>query len=63
MKELGRDLPADPAAIAQEIVRVAGRSDISEEVVRFRAHLAHWTVLTRVATSRAGASSISCSRK
>jgi uncharacterized protein (TIGR00255 family) len=46
VKELGRDLPADPAAIAQEIVRVAGRSDISEEVVRFRAHLAHWAVLT-----------------
>ena len=36
----------DFAAIAQEIVRTAGRSDISEEVVRFRAHLAHWTALT-----------------
>jgi uncharacterized protein (TIGR00255 family) len=46
VKELSRDLPADPAAIAQEIVRAAGRSDISEEVVRFRAHLAHWTALT-----------------
>ncbi len=45
VKELSRDLPADPAAIAQEIVRAAGRSDISEEVVRFRAHLAHWTVI------------------
>ncbi len=44
--ELSRDLPTDPAAIAQEIVRAAGRSDISEEVVRFRAHLAHWTALT-----------------
>jgi uncharacterized protein (TIGR00255 family) len=31
--------------IAQEIVRTAQRSDISEEVTRFRGHLAHWTVL------------------
>jgi uncharacterized protein (TIGR00255 family) len=46
VKELGRDLPADPVAIAQEIVRVAARSDISEEVIRFRAHLAHWVSLT-----------------
>jgi uncharacterized protein (TIGR00255 family) len=45
VKELSRDLPADPVAIAQEIVRTAGRSDISEEVVRFRAHLAHWSAL------------------
>jgi uncharacterized protein (TIGR00255 family) len=46
VKELSRDLPTDPAAIAQEIVRMAARSDISEEIVRFRAHLAHWTSLT-----------------
>jgi uncharacterized protein (TIGR00255 family) len=46
VKELTRDLPSDPLAIAQEIVRTAARSDISEEVVRFRAHLAHWTALT-----------------
>ncbi len=31
--------------IAQEIVRTAARSDISEEVTRFRAHLAHWQTL------------------
>jgi uncharacterized protein (TIGR00255 family) len=31
--------------IAQEIVRAAARSDISEEVTRFRAHLAHWEAL------------------
>jgi uncharacterized protein (TIGR00255 family) len=49
VRELARDLPADPAAIAQEIVRTAGRSDISEEVTRFRAHLAHWTALTESA--------------
>jgi uncharacterized protein (TIGR00255 family) len=46
VKELTRDIPSDPAAIAQEIVRTAARSDISEEVVRFRAHLAHWAALT-----------------
>jgi len=45
VKELARELPADPLAVAQEIVRTAARSDISEEVVRFRAHLAHWMVL------------------
>ena len=32
--------------VAQEIVRVAGRSDISEEVTRFRAHVAHWNALS-----------------
>ena len=46
VRELARDLPADPAAIAQEIVRTAARSDISEEITRFRAHLEHWTALT-----------------
>jgi uncharacterized protein (TIGR00255 family) len=43
--ELRLELPIDQAMIAQEIVRAAARSDISEEVTRFRAHLAHWTVL------------------
>jgi uncharacterized protein (TIGR00255 family) len=33
------------ALIAQEIVKVASRSDISEEMARFRAHLAHWESL------------------
>jgi uncharacterized protein (TIGR00255 family) len=45
VKELTRDVSADPALVAQEIVRTAARSDISEEVVRFRAHLAHWCAL------------------
>jgi uncharacterized protein (TIGR00255 family) len=40
--ELSAGLDADPVAIAQEIVRTAARSDISEETARFRAHLAHW---------------------
>jgi uncharacterized protein (TIGR00255 family) len=44
--ELSRTLPVDEALIAQEIVRTAARSDISEEVTRFRAHLAHWTALS-----------------
>src|SRR4029079_16782720 len=44
--ELTAGLPVDRTAIAQEIVRTVGRSDISEEVTRFRAHLAHWTALS-----------------
>ena len=46
IREIRLELPVDQAMIAQEIVRLAGRSDISEEVTRFRAHLAHWIVLT-----------------
>jgi uncharacterized protein (TIGR00255 family) len=44
--EISLDLPVDEAMIAQEIVRTVQRSDISEEVTRFRAHLAHWDALT-----------------
>jgi uncharacterized protein (TIGR00255 family) len=43
--EISAELPVDQAMLAQEIVRAAARSDISEEVTRFRAHLAHWVVL------------------
>ena len=43
--EIGFQLPVDEAMIAQEIVRTAAKSDISEEVTRFRAHLAHWEAL------------------
>jgi uncharacterized protein (TIGR00255 family) len=46
IEELRLELPVDHAMIAQEIVRAAARSDISEEVTRFRAHLAHWRSLT-----------------
>jgi len=46
VQELGAALAPDPAAVAQEIVRFAARSDISEEVVRFRAHLVHWRELS-----------------
>lgn len=45
VRELSSDLSVDQALVAQEIVRVAGRSDITEEVTRFTAHLAHWTAL------------------
>jgi uncharacterized protein (TIGR00255 family) len=43
--ELRAELQADEAAVAQEIVRMAARSDISEEVARFRGHVAHWVTL------------------
>ncbi len=45
VQELSIEVPVDANAIAQEIVRVAARSDISEEMARFRAHLAHWKTL------------------
>jgi uncharacterized protein (TIGR00255 family) len=45
VRELAGSIPVDPNAVAQEIVRVAQRSDISEEVTRFRGHLAHWAAL------------------
>ena len=45
VRELRVDLQADETAVAQEIVRMAARSDISEEVARFRGHVAHWIAL------------------
>jgi uncharacterized protein (TIGR00255 family) len=45
VRELRIELQADETAVAQEIVRTAGRSDISEEVSRFRAHVSHWVTL------------------
>ena len=47
--EISAELPVDQAMVAQEIVRAAARSDISEEVTRFRAHLAHWVALADAA--------------
>lgn len=43
--ELTRDLQVEPSAVAQEILKLIARSDVSEEVVRLRAHLEHWTAL------------------
>ncbi|MBP7778077.1 MAG: YicC family protein [Acidobacteria bacterium] len=45
-RELSGSLPIDQSSLAQEVVRAAQRSDITEEVTRFRAHLEHWDVLT-----------------
>jgi uncharacterized protein (TIGR00255 family) len=46
VRELRIDLQADETAVGQEIVRLAARSDISEEVARFRAHVSHWVTLS-----------------
>jgi uncharacterized protein (TIGR00255 family) len=46
VKELRADGLADETTVAQEIARFVGRSDITEEVVRFRGHLEHWQALT-----------------
>ena len=45
VRELRSELQAEETAVAQEIVRMAARSDISEEVSRFRAHVQHWAAL------------------
>ncbi|MBY0495638.1 MAG: YicC family protein [Cyanobacteria bacterium] len=45
-REIAAVLPIDQAALSQEVVRVAQRSDISEEVTRFHGHLAHWDALS-----------------
>jgi uncharacterized protein (TIGR00255 family) len=49
VQQLRLELQADETAVAQEIVRTAARSDISEEVARFRGHVAHWTALAEAA--------------
>ena len=43
--QIRADLQADENAVAQEIVKWAARSDISEEVARFRGHVSHWQTL------------------
>ena len=45
-RDLAAALPIDQAALSQEVVRAAQRSDISEEVTRFQGHLAHWDALS-----------------
>lgn len=49
VRELLAEVQVDWPAVSQEVVRVAGRSDISEEVTRFKAHLAHWDALADAA--------------
>ena len=46
VKEMQLDTSIEESAVAQEIVRYANRSDITEETVRFRAHLEHWRALS-----------------
>ena len=43
--QIRAELQADEIAVAQEIVKWAARSDISEEVARFRGHVSHWQTL------------------
>ena len=45
VSELRVSLQADETSVAQEIVRMAARSDISEELERFRGHVSHWDAL------------------
>jgi uncharacterized protein (TIGR00255 family) len=46
VRELRADALVDETTVAQEIAKFVGRSDISEEVVRFRGHLEHWQALS-----------------
>jgi uncharacterized protein (TIGR00255 family) len=46
LAELPAELAADPAALAQEIVRFVARSDVDEEIVRMRGHIEHWQALS-----------------
>jgi uncharacterized protein (TIGR00255 family) len=46
VREMRTALEADEIAVAQEIVKAAARSDISEEVARFRGHVSHWVTLS-----------------
>ena len=45
VKSLRVEAMADEAQVAQEIAKFVGRSDVTEEVVRFRGHLEHWKTL------------------
>ena len=46
VREIAADIQVDESLLAQEIVRAAARSDISEEVTRFKGHLLHWGALS-----------------
>ncbi len=45
VRDLRMEAPPDETLVAQEVVRIAARSDVSEEVTRLRGHLAHWQAL------------------
>ncbi|MGE3177261.1 MAG: YicC/YloC family endoribonuclease [Vicinamibacterales bacterium] len=46
VSEIRKVLQADETLVAQEIAKVAARSDIAEETTRFRGHVAHWDALS-----------------
>jgi uncharacterized protein (TIGR00255 family) len=46
LADLPPDLQGDPVAMGQEVVRFVSRSDVDEELVRLRAHVEHWRVLS-----------------
>ncbi len=46
VEELRAQAGVEEAAVAQEVVRFAARSDVSEEITRLGGHLAHWSALT-----------------
>jgi uncharacterized protein (TIGR00255 family) len=46
VRELRLEVAPDEILVAQEIAKFVGRSDITEEVVRFRGHLEHWRALS-----------------
>ena len=45
VREIRLEVPADETLVAQEVVRLAARSDVTEEVTRLRGHLLHWETL------------------
>jgi len=45
VEELRAQSQVNEAVVAQEVVRFAARSDVTEELTRLRGHLAHWSVL------------------
>ena len=45
ISQLRLDPEPDPGVVAQEVVKFAARSDISEELARLQAHLKHWTAI------------------
>ena len=45
VRDLRMESPPDETLVAQEVVRIAARSDVSEEVTRLRGHLAHWQAM------------------
>jgi uncharacterized protein (TIGR00255 family) len=49
VRQIRVEVQADETLVVQEIVRTAARSDISEEVSRFRGHVAHWAALADAA--------------